>query len=38
MHYFHRRRYFGKKWFGAFTLKAHGAKAEGVELGIGVRL
>lgn len=32
------KRYFGKKWFGALTLKSHGAKAEAVEFGIGVRL
>lgn len=32
------KRYFAKKWFGALTLKSHGAKAEGVEFGIGVRL
>lgn len=32
------KRYFGDKVFGALTLKAHGAKAEAVELGIGVRL
>ncbi len=32
------KRYFNKKWFGALTLKSHAAKAEGVELGIGVRL
>jgi hypothetical protein len=32
------KRYFGKKWFGALTLKAHAAKAEAVEFGIGVRL
>ncbi|MDG1728454.1 MAG: acyloxyacyl hydrolase [Algibacter sp.] len=32
------KRYFSKKWFGALTLKAHGAKAEGVEFGLGVRL
>lgn len=32
------KRYFGKKLFGAVTLKSHGAKAEAVELGIGVRL
>ena len=32
------KRYFGKKFFGAMTLKSHGAKAEAVELGIGVRL
>ncbi|MGJ5641902.1 acyloxyacyl hydrolase [Formosa sp. S-31] len=32
------KRYFGEKWFGAVTLKSHGAKAECVEFGIGVRL
>ena len=32
------KRYFGTKWFGALTLKAHAAKAEAVEFGIGVRL
>ncbi|WP_299098928.1 acyloxyacyl hydrolase [uncultured Winogradskyella sp.] len=32
------KRYFGKKLFGAVTLKSHGAKAEAVELGLGVRL
>ncbi len=32
------KRYFGNKVFGAITLKSHGAKAEAVELGIGVRL
>lgn len=32
------KRYFGKKWFGALTLKSHGAKAEAVEFGVGVRL
>ncbi|MCA0154285.1 acyloxyacyl hydrolase [Winogradskyella vincentii] len=32
------KRYFGNKFFGAITLKSHGAKAEAVELGIGVRL
>ena len=32
------KRYFGDKWFGAITLKSHGAKAECVEFGIGVRL
>lgn len=32
------KRYFGDKWFGAMTLKSHGAKAEAVEFGIGVRL
>ena len=32
------KRYFGNKWFGAITLKSHGAKAEAVEFGIGIRL
>lgn len=32
------KRYFGDKLFGAVTLKSHGAKAEAVEFGIGVRL
>ena len=32
------KRYFGKKWFGALTLKSHAAKAEAVEFGVGVRL
>ncbi len=32
------KRYFSNKWFGALTLKSHGAKAEAVEFGIGVRL
>lgn len=32
------KRYFGNQWFGALTLKSHGAKAEAVELGIGIRL
>ncbi|WP_298532931.1 acyloxyacyl hydrolase [uncultured Algibacter sp.] len=32
------KRYFGKKVFGALTLKSHGAKAEAVEFGIGMRL
>ncbi|WP_335977467.1 acyloxyacyl hydrolase [Gaetbulibacter jejuensis] len=32
------KRYFGDKIFGALTLKSHGAKAEAVEIGIGVRL
>ncbi|TVZ58766.1 lipid A 3-O-deacylase PagL [Flavobacteriaceae bacterium MAR_2010_105] len=32
------KRYFGDKYFGAVTLKSHGAKAEAVEFGIGVRL
>lgn len=32
------KRYFGDKLFGAVTLKSHGAKAEAVEFGIGLRL
>lgn len=32
------KRYFGKKIFATATLKAHGAAAEAVEFGIGVRL
>lgn len=32
------KRYFGKKLYGAVTLKSHGARAESVEFGIGVRL
>ncbi|TXN36957.1 acyloxyacyl hydrolase [Flagellimonas hymeniacidonis] len=32
------KRYFGDKVFGAITLKSHGAKAETVEFGIGIRL
>ncbi|MDO5979620.1 acyloxyacyl hydrolase [Flavivirga spongiicola] len=32
------KRYFSDKWFGALTLKSHGAKAEAVEFGVGVRL
>jgi len=32
------KRYFGDKLFGAITLKSHGAKAEAVEFGIGLRL
>ena len=32
------KRYFGDRFFGAITLKSHGAKAEAVEFGIGVRL
>ncbi len=32
------KRYFGNKFFGAMTLKSHGAKAEAVEFGVGVRL
>lgn len=32
------KRYFGNAFFGAITLKSHGAKAEAVEFGVGVRL
>ncbi len=32
------KRYFGQRVFGAITLKSHGAKAEAVEFGIGLRL
>lgn len=32
------KRYFSKKWFGVMALKSHGAKAEGVEFGLGIRL
>lgn len=32
------KRYFGDKWFGAMTLKSHGARAEAVEFGLGIRL
>jgi len=32
------KRYFNDKWFGTLSLKSHGARAEGVEFGIGVRL
>ena len=32
------KRYFTPKIFGAITLKSHGAKAEAVEFGIGIRL
>ncbi|WP_299387441.1 acyloxyacyl hydrolase [uncultured Lacinutrix sp.] len=32
------KRYFGDKIYGALTLKSHGAKAEAVEIGIGIRL
>ena len=30
--------YIGDKWFGALTLKTHAAKAEALEMGIGIRL
>lgn len=32
------KRYFGEKWFAAITLKSHAAKAEAVEIGVGIRL
>ena len=32
------KRYFNDKFFGALTLKSHGAKAEAIEFGIGLRL
>ncbi|MEJ1222583.1 acyloxyacyl hydrolase [Sediminicola sp. 1XM1-17] len=32
------KRYFGDNLFAAITLKSHGAKAEAVEFGIGIRL
>jgi len=32
------KRYFGDKMYGAISLKSHGAKAEAVEFGIGIRL
>lgn len=32
------KHYFGDKWFAALTLKSHAAKAEALELGIGIRL
>ena len=32
------KRYFGNRWFGALTLKTHAAKAEAVEVGVGIRL
>ena len=32
------KRYFNDNIFGAITLKSHGAKAEAVEFGIGIRL
>jgi hypothetical protein len=31
------KRYFGSRWFGAISLKSHGAKAEALEFGIGIR-
>lgn len=32
------KRYFNDRWFAALTLKSHGAKAEAVEFGVGIRL
>lgn len=32
------KRYIGNNFFAALTLKSHGAKAEAVELGVGIRL
>ncbi|TDS10884.1 lipid A 3-O-deacylase PagL [Maribacter caenipelagi] len=32
------KRYFGDKIYGSVSLKSHGAKAEAVEFGIGIRL
>ena len=32
------KRYFGKKWFASATLKSHGAAAEALEFGLGIRL
>lgn len=32
------KRYIGDTFYGAVTVKSHGAKAEGVEFGVGVRL
>lgn len=32
------KRYFNNTFFGAITLKSHGAKAEALEFGIGVRI
>ena len=32
------KRYFGKRFFGSVTLKSHGAQAENVEFGIGIRI
>ena len=32
------KRYFGDKWFGEISLKAHSAAAEAVEIGVGIRL
>lgn len=32
------KRYFGDKWFAEVSLKSHGAAAEAVEFGLGIRL
>lgn len=32
------KRYFGNKWFAEISLKSHGAAAEAVEFGVGIRL
>ncbi|TVZ51172.1 acyloxyacyl hydrolase [Dokdonia sp. Hel_I_53] len=32
------KRYFGKQYFGSIAVKTHGAKAEAVEFGLGIRL
>lgn len=32
------KRYFNQHWFGSMSVKSHGAKAEAIEWGIGVRL
>ncbi len=32
------KRYFNKKWFATVRLKAHGANAETVEFGVGIRM
>ncbi len=32
------KRYFGEKWFGTVSLKAHAARAEAVEFCVGIRL
>ncbi len=32
------KRYFGKQYFGSVAVKTHGAKAEALEFGLGIRL
>jgi hypothetical protein len=32
------KRYFNDNWYGVISLKSHGAKAEAVEFGVGIRL